>query len=164
MTTDEQEELLKIVKKAILTFNEKEKYLLKNNLSERCICSKFADYLNRELKVNEKYIQYDVDVEYNRGFDGKDNKPKKIYGKNAVVDLIVHKRGYDEFYGYDNLICIEMKKTNDSRGKQGIIDDQARLKDLAGYEYGFCYKLGIMLVANVKKQLLEILEPVYKLD
>lgn len=161
--TTKQIKLKDIVEQAVAKFNHCEKYLLENNLSERCICSKFAVYLEREIKLSE-YSNYDVDVEYNRGFDGKDNRPKKIYGKNAVVDLIVHKRGYDKFYGFDNLICIEMKKTNDSRGKRGIENDQNRLKDLVSYEYGFCYKLGIMLIANIKKQVLEILDPVYELD
>lgn len=161
---DQQNELLEIVKKSILAFNVKESYLLKNNLSERCICSKLAQYLDREIKTNDKYNTYDVDAEYNRGFDGKEDKPKKVYGKNATVDLIIHKRGCDKFYGFNNLICIEMKKTNDRRGKQGVENDQDRLKALTSYEYGFCYKLGIMLIANIRKQKIEILEPIYKLN
>lgn len=156
-----QKDLLEILDKAIEKFNNKENYLLKNNLSERCICSKFAQYLDREIKEITDYSEYEVDVEYNRGFDGKDNKPKKLYDKNAVVDLIVHKRGYDQFYGFDNLICIEMKKTNDNRGKKGIQKDRERLRVLVSNEYGFCYKLGIMLIANIKKQRLEIVEPIY---
>ena len=150
MTSDIQKDLLEILNKAIGKFNDIENYLLKNNLSERCICSKFAQYLDREIKASSDYSEYEVDVEYNRGFDGKDNKPKKLYDKNAVVDLIVHKRGYDRFYGFDNLICIEMKKTNGNRGKKVIQKDRQRLRDLASNEYGFCYKLGIMLIANIK--------------
>ena len=37
-----QQELMEIVDVAIKEFNSKEKYLIKNDLSERCICAKFA--------------------------------------------------------------------------------------------------------------------------
>ncbi len=156
MMTNDQEELLRIVDSAINSFNEKEYYLIKNDLSERCICSKFAQYLNISLKnMGFKYDSFDVDVEYNRGFDGKDNKPKKIYNKPATVDLIVHKRGSDKFYGFDNLICIEMKKTNDTRGETGIESDKERLRVLTDYSFGYNYQLGILLIVDIKNMILK---------
>lgn len=39
---DEQDKLLEIVQKSIDAFNDSEQYLIKNDLSERCICAKYA--------------------------------------------------------------------------------------------------------------------------
>lgn len=153
--TIEQIKLKNIVEQAIIKFNNCEKYLLDNNLSERCICSKFAMYLRDEIKDSE-FNAYIVDVEYNRGNNGICNNPKILNSKNIVVDLIVHKRGYDETYGYDNLICIEMKKSNDSRRAQGIIDDEDRLRKLTNYQYSFNYQMGLMLIADIKNKELYI--------
>lgn len=161
---NQQNELLEIITKTISEFNSKETYLIKNNLSERCICSKFAQYLNEEIKSNDNYSGYEVDVEYNRGIHGNEMESKKLFDSNITVDIIIHKRGYNPDFGFDNLICIEMKKSNDRRGMAGIERDQKRLEALTNYEQGFCYKLGIMLLANIKEQRLEILEPIYKLN
>lgn len=145
--TNEQVKLKSIVDKAICKFNQNEKYLLNKNLSERCICSKFAVYLEREIKLSN-YPNYEVDVEYNRGVDGDERSPKRLNDKN--IDLIVHTRGYDEIHGYDNLICIEMKKFNNKRGTKGIEDDEERLRGMTNYGYGFNYKIGFMIIADIK--------------
>lgn len=117
-----QQELMEIVDVAIKEFNSKEKYLIKNDLSERCICAKFAIHLSKALK-NTRYQDYYV--EYNRGAYGKDIKAKIMEDKRIVVDLIVHRRDYDPEVGYDNLICMEMKKSTDRRG---CVNDEERLK------------------------------------
>ncbi|MCD8326162.1 MAG: hypothetical protein LUC90_05615 [Lachnospiraceae bacterium] len=90
-----------IVDKAIKTFNEQEKYLLENDLSERCICARFAMHLSNVLKGTE-YSEYLVDVEYNRSADGCERGIKRLDNHPITVDLIVHKRGYDCDYGFDN--------------------------------------------------------------
>lgn len=135
------EEIKKIVENAISEFNAKESYLIRANLSERCICAKFANYLERELDKTI-YKDYNVDVEYNR--DSHDNLyAKKVIGdvKNATVDLIVHKR-----HSNDNLICIEMKKSSKPRF---LINDKKRLAIMTR-EY-FNYIIGFMLVAENEK-------------
>ncbi len=58
-----KQELVNLVRIAINEFNQKEKYLLKNDLSERCICAQFAMYLSKCL-INSEYTDYKVDVEY----------------------------------------------------------------------------------------------------
>ena len=63
---DNKINLKAIVDKAIVSFNSKEEYLIRNDLSERCICSRFMLHLTNALK-STKYSDYVVDVEYNRG-------------------------------------------------------------------------------------------------
>lgn len=150
-----QQKLKNIVNLAINKFNDTETYLLENNLSERCICSKFAEYLSIEIKSSE-FAAYEVDVEYNRGNHGVENSPKTLCDQKIVVDLIVHKRGYNNITGFDNLICIEMKKSNDSRRLQGIRDDEDRLRKLTDYQYSFNYQIGFMIIVDIKEKKLYI--------
>ena len=66
------EEIKSILEAAINKFNENDEYLIKNDLSERCICSRLAFYL-QQILMTSIYNEYIVDVEYNRGAKGKDN-------------------------------------------------------------------------------------------
>ncbi|MCD8006637.1 MAG: hypothetical protein LUF29_06645 [Oscillospiraceae bacterium] len=144
---DMQLRLKNIVEEAICAFNANELYLVENDVSERCICAKFAVYLSEILKYTE-YREYDVDVEYNRGNRGDQRHAKKLLDKPITVDLIVHRRGYDPIRGFDNLICIEMKKSTDRRG---CTSDEDRLDKMTDPCYGFCYRTGFMIVINMKK-------------
>lgn len=85
---------LHIMESAIERFNQAEVYLLANDLSERCICSRLAFYIQQELFKSYDFREYVVDVEYNRGSNELENVPKRLYGKNIIIDLIVHKRGF----------------------------------------------------------------------
>ena len=147
-----QQELMDIVDAAIKEFNRKEKYLIENDLSERCICARFAMYLSKAL-TNTRYQDYDVDVEYNRGAYGEELNAKIMEDKRIVVDLIVHRRGYDPEVGYDNLICMEMKKSTDRRG---CSNDEERLQKMTDYSYGFNYEIGIMLLVDMSEYKLEV--------
>ena len=141
--TDLLNAIQQCVDKAIAAFNEKEEYLIRNNLSERCVCSKFAIYLDREIQ-NSVFSGYVIDVEYNRGYRKREHAIKQLHGKNINVDLIVHRRGYHDLYGFDNLICIEMKKTSKPAKLQ---NDKNRLRCLTDKTHGFHYKAGFMIVA-----------------
>ena len=68
--------LKRVVQNAILSFNGSERYLIRNDLSERCICARFAMHLTEALKGTE-YSNYLVDVEYNRGMDGHEERQKE---------------------------------------------------------------------------------------
>lgn len=138
-----QASIRQCVDKAIAAFNEKEEYLIRNDLSERCICARFAIYLDREIQ-NSNFSDYVVDVEYNRGCHGKEYAIKQLRGKNIVVDLIVHKRSYHDLYGFDNPICIEMKK---AYLNPDLSDDKQRLIELTDLSGRFQYKAGYMIVA-----------------
>ena len=65
-----------IVDEAISSINELDSYLIENDLSERCICARFALHLTKALE-NTSYNNYVVDVEYNRGACGKEDGIKK---------------------------------------------------------------------------------------
>lgn len=109
--TEQQKQLHQIVLCAIEQFNANESDLVLRDLSERCICAKFAQYLYREVNATG-LVGYKVDVEFNRGRAGDEYALKHLDdGKLMVADLIVHKRGESANYMLDNLICIEMKKS-----------------------------------------------------
>lgn len=139
-----------ILESTIQKFNINEKFLIKNDLSERCICSKFASYLEKEIK-DSVFSDYTVDVEYNRGYLGREYRPKTLNDQNITVDLIVHKRSNQpDNRGFNNLICIEMKKHH---LKSGIAQDRERIKKLINPAYGFYYKVGyIVLIVRSKRR------------
>ena len=124
--TNEQREIIQYVNKALRLFNQREGYLISRDLSERCICARFAMYLQQVLEQSQ-FHEYVVDVEYNRGSKGNECAAKVLIAldekrhrnqqhpstrktNKIVVDLIAHKRGYDSETGFNNLLCIEMKK------------------------------------------------------
>lgn len=137
--TEKQTQILYLVERAIRCFNRQEQHLLENDLCERCICARFAMYLERALKRSQ-FKQYTTDMEYDRGMGGNDHGKKKIYSRDAYLDLIVHKRGHDEIIGYDNLFAIEMKKQGND-----FEDDKLRLQYLVDNENGFCYHAGFAI-------------------
>lgn len=153
------DEIRNILETAISKFNENDVYLIENDLSERCICSRLAFYIQLTL-MTSRFSEYTVDVEYNRGAKGKDKSPKALHDKKIVVDLIVHKRGQSEYYRLDNLFCVEMKKSN---SRYGYNNDKARLKDMIDYDYGYNYISGYMVIADMKNKAL-IIESEFRLD
>ena len=158
--TNEQREIIHYVKEALRQFNQKESYLISRDLSERCICARFAMYLQHVL-YESQFHEYVVDVEYNRGSKGneyaakvlivlnemhrkKQQRPSTRKTEKIVVDLIAHKRGYDLETGFDNLLCIEMKKAYKNLD---MSSDLFRLECLTNPLYDFGYKAGFMIVA-----------------
>lgn len=99
-------------------------YLLEHDLSERCIASRLAIYLQQE------FPDLVVDVEYNRlGAHPKTlalpEECANYITKNGeplvVPDVIVHKRGADG----PNLLVLELKKTTNRESRNC---DQLRIK------------------------------------
>ncbi len=112
-----------------------DRYLLENDLSERCIASRIAMYLQT------LFPDYHVDVEYNRvGMSPKRLNLPEICAnyRNAdgsalvVPDVIVHQRGERG----PNLLVLELKKTSNPLGvdcdRQRILAFRKQL----GYDYG----------------------------
>lgn len=141
------------IKRAVESFNQSEVYLLEHDLSEMCICARFAMHLSNEINNSVYHNDYIVDVEYNRGTQGDENRAKHYDGKKIRCDLIVHKRGYDPQLGFDNLICVEMKKSN---SRYSTESDEERLTALTNPEKGYGYRAGYMIIANLKAKKLEI--------
>ncbi len=143
--------LLYCVKKAICEFNARETFLIENDVGERCICGKFSMYLECVIRQVDPNHEYDVDVEYDRGYDAHENTIKRLADeetgnvKRIIPDLVVHKRKYTLPYGFINLICIEMKK-NGTPSK--MKSDKERLKVLTARNGQFGYTIGIMLNAK----------------
>ena len=117
-TMDVHAELLnlkQVVDAALAGFHKEEMHLLEQDLSERCICARFA--LHR-----------------------LDDTP-------ITVDPIAHKRGRNRRYSFDNLICVEMKKTASHRS---CASAEARLRAMTDGPHGFQYKLGVMLLIDTR--------------
>ncbi len=131
----EEQEVMTGLNNALRKVAENDRHLLEFDLSERCIASRLALYLQMEFpKLN-------VDVEYNR--DGA--APKRLDlpeacanfrnedGEALVVpDVIVHKRGHDG----PNVLVLELKKTTNREPRDC---DRARvraLRALLGYSFG----------------------------
>lgn len=112
-------------------------YLLENNINERTLTHKLAEYLQLE------FPEYNVDCEYNRnGLEQKkleslieDIKSSDDTGKTVYPDIIIHHRKTN-----NNFIVIEAKKSNN------IADDIKKLKayktDL-NYKYAFAVKFWV---------------------
>lgn len=132
---DKKEELIK----SIQTFRLKEKFILDNDLNERTLTHKLAEYLQ------ENFLDFNVDCEYNRMMKEEDYVTKTLElkkeeginnfdttAKTVYPDIIIHRRGDDQ----DNLLVIEVKKNGNHKGKDFDIKKlNAFIKDL-NYKFG----------------------------
>ena len=139
MKTDEVKNFLE---RALAKVNHADRHLLVVDASERCIAARLAMYLR------EHFIDYDVDVEYNRDED----KVKRLWdlvsrcprdrieteGQRVLPDVIVHRRGDNK----SNLLVIEVKKASDPRGT-GC--DHERLE---AFRAELRYKFGALVVCT----------------
>ena len=92
--------------------------------------------LEKRTKVSRSVFKdYTTDVEYDKGMGGNEYGKKKVFGRDAYLDLIVHKRGFDSERGFDNLFAVEMKW----QGKDFSCDKE-RLMALVDNENGFNYR------------------------
>ncbi len=128
-------EAQRIVEAALNKFMEVDRYLLENDLLERCIAGRLAMHLQHQIG------DYVVDVEYNRA----GVSPKRLrlpeecgnrrdeHGNSLVMpDIIVHRRGADG----PNIIAMELKKVGN---RDGPACDQMRVhafRDQLGYRHG----------------------------
>ena len=109
------ERLIDIFENSNNQFLSKDMSLIKSEVSERTLCGALMQHLSRNLYGTE-FEKYHVDVEYNRNKNGTlKTCIKTITGLLDEIitincDLIVHSRG--EIVEQDNLIAIEMKKSN----------------------------------------------------
>lgn len=143
----ERKTLINNVAEAFRLVYKNDKFLIKNELCERCIMFRFAQYLA------DLYPDYDVDCEYNR----HKNNIKKINANTpAFPDVIMHTRGIDD----NNFAVIELKnKTNKS--VSGRKNDETKLQALTKsyndgekdslYNYGYKFGLAIDVCENLQE-------------
>lgn len=119
--------LTQIFLKSLNLFLEREAENILSGVNERSLCSRFAIFLENIAHQNG-LTDYYADTEYNRKQNGKvktmlDDDMQVI---NITCDLVLHSRG--EVIKRDNLIAIEMKKSE--RPEVEKSSDRARLRTL----------------------------------
>jgi len=125
------EEVKKHVNKALKQLLEKDIFLLQNNLNERTISHKLAEYLQGE------FPDWNVDREYNRKFEKikklhpEDIKSDDTDARTVYPDIIIHHRNTD-----DNLLIIEIKKNASESDKENDIDKIRGFIEEYKYSYG----------------------------
>lgn len=116
-----------IVKKAMKDFYNKEIYIIRDNVSERCLVYNFSKYLERYLK-KLNYNNLNIDLEYNRNCGkAKSTSIQKL----AYPDLIVHERENN----CNNKLVIEFKKSNNTR--KNVIEHDIEKLNCFKREYGY---------------------------
>lgn len=106
-------EMTNLFENANQNFLAQELELIDSKVSERTLCGTLMSYIRDLIRNETTYRGYFVDVEYNRN----KGKVKTIIDNDFYVisincDLILHSRG--QHPEQDNLIAIEMKKSNRS--------------------------------------------------
>ncbi len=134
---------------AVKDFSKNESFLLENELNERTITHKLAEYLQRE------YPEYNVDCEYNRmpdrvmdreyvvkrlNLEVENTSSDDPNGNTVFPDIIVHKRGTNKH----NFLVIEVKKASNP-ATQNKNDDFKDFKKLKAFTKELNYKYGIYL-------------------
>lgn len=139
--------------KTMREFLDQEKFILKNDLNERTISHKLAEYLKKSFE------KYDVDCEYNKMQSGKIDKryvhktlnldtesleSDSADGITVYPDIILHHRGDNP----DNYIVIEIKKKSFANQKRKNSDETYRdfdMRKLNAYIKELNYKFGIYI-------------------
>jgi hypothetical protein len=110
-----------------------DEYLLVNDLSERCIASRLAMYLQAEFN------EYSVDAEYNRAGDipKRLGLPEECDGyrnertdRLVVPDVVVHQRGPEG----PNILVLEVKKTTNTSARRCDLARIHAFRASYGYE------------------------------
>jgi len=155
----EKQEIINMVEAAIATLNEKDCFLLKNDISEWAISHKLAVYLD------ELFSEFDVDCEYN-GYANANNSKKylmilrdklkklgklknsdgdgELLRRSVYPDIVVHKRGKE-----NNLVVIEVKK---EKNNDKDFDREKLLKYTSSdCENNLNYKFGALVIFKTVK-------------
>lgn len=162
------DEMVALFENANRVFLQAEQSLFNTEVSERTLCGALMLHIHDIIKDNDSYTGYYTDVEYNRNQGGIKTIRKTIQDIHEEIipincDLILHSRG--EIVEQDNLIAIEMKKSNASaREKQ---KDRERLialtkdsfNDVWAWDNNFpehvCrYVLGVYYEINYRRNLI----------
>lgn len=124
-------QMVALFEKANTSFLTHESDLIRSGVNERTLCGALMLHLHDLVKEDSSLNGYYTDVEYNRNKNRTIKTVLEERNKVEVIvrincDLILHSRG--QHPGQDNLIAIEMKKSN--RPKKTKDKDRERLKAL----------------------------------
>ena len=159
------EEIEEKVNLALDTFYEKDKYFIDNDLHERSMTHKLANYLEK------LFNGYDVDCEYNKNIseskkihdiESEIQKIRKIekdeYKDSVVVfpDITIHKRGNK----LKNLLVIEVKKDNAIKNNKSKLEeiDIFKLKAYTTEDLNYRYGIYINLKNSREKVVIKKFE------
>lgn len=132
------------IMKSIRIFYRNDFLLIENEVNERSITHKLAEYLQQE------FPEYNVDCEYNRMPGNNGCIPKRlsqnieqissddIKATTVYPDIIIHRRGFNN----DNLLVIEVKKYT-NRDKDALAFD---IKKISAYIAELKYEHGLFLM------------------
>lgn len=157
-------EMKRLFESANSDFLSIDKELFLNRVSERTLCGRLMLHLYNKMMQNESLSNYYVDVEYNRNKRGIKTIIKTIKGPEDKIirincDLIIHSRNKNYFQ--DNLIALEMKKTERKKADKqadkdrlkaltkksfddiGSVDEGTRPKHVCGYMLGIYYEVNL---------------------
>src|SRR5579883_346496 len=130
-----EDHVRKRLEDALHRLADQDLYLLQNNLSERCIASRLAMYLQAA------FPDHSVDVEYNRhggtpkilGLPEECANFWDAEGRAFVVpDIIVHHRGPDG----PNLLVLEVKQPTNPRSRACDHERILAFRAQLGYSFG----------------------------
>lgn len=144
----EEQLLAENINKALLDLYRQDKYLIVHNssgilshVSERGIVFRFGIYFEKYLRQSSVFNQYHIDVEYNRNYDEKKKLPS--FSNGAYPDLIVHKRGSNEY----NLLVIEFK----TWWHNNSIEDFKKIREFMAPNGQYKFRFGLSIVLNQDK-------------
>jgi len=143
-----------------------DEYLLKNDISERSISHRLAQYLstlfprfnvdceyngNVEADSGKKYIFLLKKTAEKYGLLKRDEKENEVVTRHVYPDILIHKRGKSDH----NILIIEIKKSSSD------ISIDYDIEKLIGYtsqenENSLNYTYGVLLIIGVKDKFNEI--------
>jgi hypothetical protein len=156
--------LSEIIRSCIKELYTKDFELIQNNVTERALTHKLAEYLQT------RFPEYNVDCEYNRNSEKGKNKPKylRIITEEAIKennrlikggdfdsvievstypDIIVHRRLRND----ENFIVIEVKKDN-SRLSEDFDLMKLRAFTENSDENDYKYRYGVFIIIPIEDQ------------
>ena len=140
--------------KAIQEFLFKEKFILDNDVNERSLSHKLAEYFKKY------FSDYNVDCEYNRmlgknadeGYITKtlnlkidDTRSSDTKAKTVYPDIIIHKRRKNE-----NFLVIEIKKKENNHSSKFDFDKLSAYTKQLNYEFGIYLEFEKDNISNIR--------------
>lgn len=158
-------ELLYLMEDAIDLFNQQEVFLLKNDYHETAMAHRLALHIDDLIKLDSRFHDMYTDIEYNRGADGNTHAAKYLIDHNdnkhdIRLDLVVSGRFRDEQFGFQNLLCAEIKKQSNKRNNAWN-EDRNRLKQLTAMDSQgtnrplFGYFIGFFILVDSERMWIE---------